>query len=43
MISVIIPMYNEEKVIEKSLETLKETLDRDFKKENYEVLVVSDG
>ncbi len=43
MISVIIPMYNEEKVIEKSLETLREALNRDFKEENYEVLVVSDG
>lgn len=41
-LSVIIPMYNEEKVIAETLVTLYNTLERDFPSD-YEVIVVSDG
>ena len=40
-LSVIIPAYNEEKRIRKTLETLIAYLDR--KKHNYEIIVVNDG
>ena len=42
-LSVIIPMYNESKVIGSTLETLYKTLERDFGGGEYEVVVVSDG
>lgn len=42
-LSVIIPMYNESKVIGNTLETLYKTLERDFGSGEYEVVVVSDG
>lgn len=42
-LSVVIPMYNEEKVIKSTLETLYTTLERDFGDGEYEVIVVSDG
>lgn len=42
-LSVIIPMYNESKVIGSTLETLYKTLERDFGNGEYEVVVVSDG
>lgn len=40
-LSVIIPAYNEEKRIKKTLETINTYLDR--KKHNYEIIVVNDG
>ncbi len=42
-ISVIIPMYNEAKVIGSSAKTLYETLTRDFGAGEFEVIFVSDG
>ena len=42
-LSLIIPMYNESSVIEQSAQTLQNALDRDFGKENYELLFVDDG
>lgn len=42
-LSVVIPMYNEEKVIKSTLETLYSALERDFGAGEYEVIVVSDG
>lgn len=42
-ISVIIPMYNEEKIIGSTAETLHDTLTRDFGAGEFEVIFVSDG
>ena len=42
-ISVVIPMYNEEKVIGNSAKTLLDTLTRDFGAGEFEVIFVSDG
>jgi len=41
MISVIIPVYNEEKVIAKILHDLKSVMDNNFK--GYEIIIVNDG
>ena len=42
-ISVVIPMYNEEKIIADTIKTLNEALERDFGKGEYEAIFVSDG
>ena len=42
-ISVIIPMYNEAKVIAKSAKTLHDALTRDFGRGQFELIFVSDG
>lgn len=42
-LSVVIPMYNEVSVISETAQTLCTVLDRDFGKEEYEILFVSDG
>lgn len=41
MISVIVPVFNEEKAVEKTLRELQAALDRDFKE--YEIIAVDDG
>ncbi|MBE6632221.1 MAG: glycosyltransferase [Ruminococcaceae bacterium] len=42
MISVVIPAYNEEKIIAQTAKTLEDTLRRDFG-EDFELILVSDG
>ena len=42
LISVIIPMYNEEKVIEKTLDTLSSYMENTFL-DNYEIILINDG
>ena len=42
-LSVIIPMYNEEEIVENAVRTLDLTLQRDFGAGEYEMLFVSDG
>ena len=39
-VSIVVPTYNEEKVIEKRIENL---FDLDYPKDNYEIIVVDSG
>ena len=42
-ISVVIPMYNEEKGIEQSLRTLHAALEKELAPSDFEILAVNDG
>ena len=42
-LSVIIPMYNEELIVEDTVKTLNDTLKREFADGEYEMIFVSDG
>lgn len=42
-LSVIIPMYNEEKAVENAVRTLDSSLEKNFGRGNYEMIFVGDG